>query len=77
MVLCGKGFLMMFDQIIALTGGGPGTLTETISVVIYKRGFSGGQFAYQSANAVMLFIVVIVISVVQMQFLERREKKYD
>jgi raffinose/stachyose/melibiose transport system permease protein len=77
MVLCGKGFLMMFDQIIALTGGGPGTLTETIAVLIYKRGFSGGQFAYQSANAVMLFIVVVVISVLQLQFLERREKKYD
>ena len=55
MVLSGKNYLMAFDQFIAMTNGGPGTATTTISVLIYKKGFSGGQFAYQSANAVLLF----------------------
>ncbi|WP_010253186.1 carbohydrate ABC transporter permease [Treponema primitia] len=77
MVLCGKGFLMMFDQVLALTNGGPGTTTQTIAVLIYKRGFNGGQFAYQSANAAVLFFVVIGLSLFQMKFLERREKKYE
>jgi raffinose/stachyose/melibiose transport system permease protein len=76
MVLSGKNFLMMFDQIIALTNGGPGTITQTISVLIYKRGFNGNQFAYQSANAVFLFLVVVVVSILQMKLLEQREKKY-
>jgi raffinose/stachyose/melibiose transport system permease protein len=76
MVLCGKGFLMMFDQIFALTGGGPGTSTQTIAVLIYKRGFDGGQFAYQSANAVVLFLVVVLISLFQLKILEKREKQY-
>lgn len=77
MVLCGKGFLMMFDQVLALTNGGPGTTTQTIAVLIYKRGFNGGQFAYQSANAAVLFLVVVAISLFQMKVLEGREKKYE
>lgn len=75
MVLSGKNFLMAFDQFIAMTNGGPGTATTTISVLIYKKGFSGGQFAYQSANAVLLFIVVVLISVFQLRVLEKREEK--
>lgn len=77
MVLCVKGFLMAFDQIIAMTNGGPGTATTTISVLIYKRGFQGAQFAYQSADAVLLFIVVASISLFQLFVLEKREAKFE
>ncbi|MBD8067659.1 sugar ABC transporter permease [Bacillus sp. PS06] len=73
MVLAMKGFLMVFDQIVALTGGGPGKSTESISLLIYRGGFEGGQFAYQSANAVIYFIIIVVVSVIQLRFLERRE----
>lgn len=73
MVLCVKNFLMVFDQIIAMTNGGPGTSTQSISVLIYKQGFSGSQYAYQSANAVIFFIVVMAISLFQTKVLEKRE----
>lgn len=73
MVLAMKGFLQVFDQIVALTGGGPGTSTESVSLLIYKGGFDGGQFAYQSANAVIFFIVLVVVSIAQTRFLNRRE----
>jgi raffinose/stachyose/melibiose transport system permease protein len=73
MVLAMKGFLMVFDQIVALTGGGPGKSTESISLLIYRGGFEGGEFAYQSANAVIYFIVIVVISIIQLKFLEKRE----
>ncbi|AJD92188.1 sugar ABC transporter permease [Jeotgalibacillus malaysiensis] len=75
MVVAMKNFLMAFDQIIALTGGGPGRATESISLLIYRGGFEAGQFAYQSANAVIYFIVIVVISVVQLRILERKEVK--
>lgn len=75
MVLSVKSFLMAFDQIMAMTAGGPGTSTTTISLLIYKRGFDGGQFAYQSANAVILFLIVVTISAFQLKILERREAK--
>jgi len=75
MVLSVKNYLMVYDQIMAMTDGGPGNLTTSISVLIYKKGFSGGQFAYQSANAVVLFLIVAIISVLQLKFLEKREAK--
>ncbi|MCC8168118.1 MAG: sugar ABC transporter permease, partial [Clostridiales bacterium] len=58
MVLCMKNFLMVFDQIVALTQGGPAQSTESISYLIYNNGLSGGQFGYQCANAVVFFIVI-------------------
>ena len=77
MVLCVKNFLMAFDEFMAMTNGGPGTLTTTISLLIYKKGFQGAQFAYQSANAVLLFIVVVGISIFQLRVLEKREEKVN
>ena len=44
MVLCMKNFLMVFDQIMALTKGGPAQSTESISFLIYNNGMAGGQF---------------------------------
>jgi raffinose/stachyose/melibiose transport system permease protein len=73
MVLVMKGFLQVFDLIIALTNGGPGTETESISVTIFRGGFEGAEFAYQSANAVIFLIVLIAVAVVQLRFLQRRE----
>lgn len=75
MVLSAKGYLMVYDQIMAMTNGGPGELTTSISVLIYKKGFSQGQFALQSANAVILFLMIAVISFVQIRILEKREEK--
>ena len=75
MVLCVKNFLMVFDQIMALTKGGPAQSTESISYLIYNNGMSGGQFGFQSANAVIFFIVIVAISVAQMSFSSRKEEQ--
>ena len=75
MVLCMKNFLMVFDQIMALTKGGPAQSTESISYLIYNNGMSGGQFGFQSANAVIFFIVIVVISVAQMKFTGSKEEQ--
>lgn len=75
MVLCGKNFLMVFDQIMALTKGGPAQSTESISYLIYNNGMSGGQFGFQSANAVIFFIVIVVISVTQMTVTGKKEEQ--
>lgn len=75
MVLCVKNFLMVFDQIVALTQGGPAQSTESISYLIYNNGMSGGQFGFQSANAVVFFIVIVVISVTQMRITSGKEEQ--
>ena len=75
MVLCMKNFLMVFDQIMALTKGGPAQSTESISYLIYNNGMSGGQFGFQSANAVIFFVVIVAISVFQMTVLNKKEEQ--
>ena len=75
MVLSMKNNLMVFDQIMALTKGGPAQSTESISFLVYNNGMSGGQFGFQSANAVIFFIVIVTISVFQMRFLNSREEQ--
>jgi len=75
MVLSVKNFLMVFDQIMALTKGGPAQSTESISYLIYNNGMAGGQFGFQSANAVVFFIVIVAISVAQMKFSSSKEEQ--
>ena len=75
MVLCVKNFLMVFDQIMALTKGGPAQSTESISYLIYQNGMAGGQFGVQSANAVIFFLVIVAISVTQMTVLGKKEEQ--
>ena len=75
MVLSVKNFLMVFDQIMALTKGGPAQSTESISYLIYNNGMSGGQFGFQSANAVVFFIVIVIVSVAQMKFSSSKEEQ--
>ncbi len=75
MVLCMKNFLMVFDQIVAMTSGGPAQSTESISFLIYNNGMSGGQFGFQSANAVLFFVVIVTIAVLQMRFTNKREEQ--
>lgn len=73
MVLSFKNSLGVFDQVVALTGGGPGTATQSISFLIFKNGFQGGEFAYQTANGVIYFIILLILSFAQLRFLQSKE----
>ena len=75
MVLCVKNFLMVFDQIMALTKGGPAQSTESISYLIYNNGLSGGQFGFQSANAVLFFVIIVIFSVLQLTITGKKEEQ--
>lgn len=74
-VLTTKNFLMVFDQIMSLTNGGPAQSTESISFLIYRNGLDGGQFGFQSANAFVFFLVIVVISVAQQLITGRKEEQ--
>lgn len=74
MVLSFKGFLGVFDQIVALTSGGPGTATQSISYLIFKNGFQGGEYAYQTANGIIYFIIVVLLSFAQLRFTQSQER---
>lgn len=75
LVLSTKNMLMVFDQIVSLTKGGPSQSTESISYLIYRNGMDGGQFGFQSANAVLFFVVIVTISVIQMKMTSKKEEQ--
>ncbi|MEI3868694.1 sugar ABC transporter permease [Microbacterium sp. CCNWLW134] len=62
--------LRVFDQILALTGGGPAGVTETLATQVYKQAFSLGQFGFGSALALVLTVIILVFAIFQ-QWLTR------
>lgn len=57
--------LRIFDQIIALTGGGPAGATETLATQVYKQAFALGNFGYGAALALLLTLIILVFAVIQ------------
>jgi raffinose/stachyose/melibiose transport system permease protein len=68
------GGIKLFDQVFALTGGGPGHATDTLSTLIYKDAFTLGEFGYSIALAVVLTAIVAVVSTGQYLVLVRGER---
>jgi len=51
-----------FALVLAMTGGGPGTLTEVLSTLVYKTYFQFFTFEYASAMAILMSAVLFVLS---------------
>lgn len=63
----------IFDQVMVLTAGGPGFVSETMAFFIYKVGFGEYRAGYGSAAAIVLFVVVIVSTVLANTYMRKRE----
>jgi multiple sugar transport system permease protein len=50
--------LKMFDQVVTLTGGGPGRSTQTLNYYVYQIGFRNLDMGYASALAIILVLVL-------------------
>jgi multiple sugar transport system permease protein len=70
-----NGF-QVFDQVYAMTGGGPGGASEVVVQQIYDLTFRYGQAGEASALSWMLFVVVLAVTVVQI-IGQRRWVTYD
>jgi len=51
--------LRTFDLIYIMTGGGPGTSTQTVGIYIYKAAFIYGDFGLASAAAMALVLILV------------------
>ncbi|MGC7411413.1 sn-glycerol-3-phosphate ABC transporter permease UgpA [Pandoraea pneumonica] len=65
-------FFDTFPVIDAATGGGPGQSTMTLIYKIYSEGFKGLDLGSSAAQSVVLMAIVIVLTVVQFRFIERK-----
>ncbi len=57
--------LRVFDQVLALTGGGPAGATETLATQVYKETFALSNFGFGAALALVLTVIILVFAVLQ------------
>ncbi|MCU1481845.1 MAG: sugar-ABC transporter [Subtercola sp.] len=67
--------LRVFDQVMALTAGGPVNATETLATQVYKQTFVNGQFGYGAALAVVMTLLIAIIGFAQLIVLRRGERQ--
>jgi raffinose/stachyose/melibiose transport system permease protein len=65
--------IKVFDVILSLTGGGPGGTTYSIAYDIYRDTFQNNLYGYGTAKALILFVAVLIITVIQLAIFKRRE----
>jgi raffinose/stachyose/melibiose transport system permease protein len=57
--------LRVFDQVLALTGGGPSGATQTLGTEVYQQTFVFGRYGFGTALALMLSVLILIFTVVQ------------
>lgn len=62
----------VFDMVYALTGGGPQHRTEVIASLIYQEAFTSSSLGRASAVAVILFVLLVIITLIQQRYFARR-----
>jgi multiple sugar transport system permease protein len=64
--------LKMFDQVVTLTGGGPGSSTVTLAYLVYNLAFRWFNMGYASAVAWILTAMLVVLAVFYMRLVLRK-----
>lgn len=65
--------LKVFDIILALTKGGPGTSTYSVTLQIYNEAFTSNNYGMGSAESIVYFICVLVITQLVLKIFSSRE----
>jgi len=66
----GLDLFRLFDIVWALTRGGPGTMTETISIFTYVKGFQQFETSYTGAVALMIIILLSFVVIMALRRVE-------
>ncbi|EBX4817016.1 glycerol-3-phosphate transporter permease, partial [Salmonella enterica subsp. enterica serovar Newport] len=61
-----------FGIIDAVTGGGPGSATQTLVFKVFTDGFRNSLFGISSAQSVILMVIVIGLTAIQFRYIERK-----
>ncbi|MBW5802126.1 sugar ABC transporter permease [Halomonas elongata] len=67
--------LKLFDQVYLLSGGGPFNSSYVLLMMVYREAFQLNNGGYASAVALVLFVVIMVVSVLQFQLLRMGGRK--
>lgn len=75
-VLSMAGGLKQYDHVKVITGGGPGGSTQTITLLAVEKAFSYNRRGYSSAIILVLFVMIVIVSVIQVSITKKREVEY-
>ena len=67
------GSFQIFDTIAVTTKGGPVDATRVVNYFIYQQAFERFKFGYATAASLILFVILIIVSLVQMRLLNANE----
>ncbi|MCD7897281.1 MAG: sugar ABC transporter permease [Planctomycetaceae bacterium] len=70
------GGLKLFDQIKALTNGGPGYESHSMSTLIDATYFRSQQAGYSAAMGIVLFLFILVVSLIILRMFDKRRFEY-
>ncbi|WP_181704923.1 carbohydrate ABC transporter permease [Chthonobacter rhizosphaerae] len=65
----------MFDLVVQLTGGGPGSVTELTSINLKREAFEKWRTGYSSAYAIILFVTVYGLAAIYVKALNRVKQR--
>lgn len=63
----------LFDVNLSLTKGGPFKSTESVALNIYNEAFLNNRYGYGTAKALLFFIIVAVITLIQVRVTKSKE----
>ncbi|QEN09437.1 sugar ABC transporter permease [Oceanispirochaeta crateris] len=66
-----------YDLVYALTNGGPGISSQIISMSIYRESFVNRRAGYGSALGIVLFVMILIITLIQINILRKRERNAE
>ena len=64
---------MVYDVNLSLTAGAPSGTTEMAAMHVYEKAFTSRQFGVGQAEALILFVIVAIISGIQVYLTKRQE----
>jgi raffinose/stachyose/melibiose transport system permease protein len=67
------GGLKLFDVIIAMTNGGPGNASQSLSTMMYNLYFAREDAGYAAALGNVMFLIITVVGLGLLRYLKRRE----
>jgi multiple sugar transport system permease protein len=66
------GTFQVFDQIYVMSSGGPAKTTLTMAYMVYRNGFRDSQMGLGAAIALLLFLIIFILTLVQRRITEGR-----
>lgn len=70
------GAFQTFDIVNLMTNGGPGRSSSLLAHYLYQNAFKYMKMGYSSALAILLFVIIMVVTIINMQFEKKSHKIY-